>query len=144
MKHILRIDEDFENTYMQPHNTPLYGVCQTTTENGFVVRVELHKVKESQGYKDLRQYMIDNDFSGVIVNRIGVVYKLPTATYYHANPTNMETPNTIYKKALGAVRAALKNEYEYIKVANMRPTILVTETNSALWTGLEMADITDL
>lgn len=144
MKHLLSQSEfdSFRNVYYA--NTSQQGAKQTSTLSGFIVRVELHGVKDSQDYRLLRAYMLDNGFSKAISNPAGMTFKLPTATYFYPNPTNLTLDETVYRAALGAVRAALENEFASIKAQNAYPTILVTATQSLIWTGLDMAGIEDL
>jgi hypothetical protein len=121
----------------------LRNASHANSKQGYIVRVELHHIKDPKDYKELRQYMIDGGFHGIVVNDEGVSFKLPTATYYYPYPKHMQFISAVYEKAAIAVREALDGAYASIKADNQPPTILVTEANGLYWTGLELADDDD-
>jgi hypothetical protein len=115
----------------------------TFSRNGYIVRVELHQIENSKDYKELRQYMLDAGFYGVVVNDNGVRFKLPTATYYHPYPGHMQFTTAIHEKAAHAVQKALDGAYARVRAANRIPTVFVTSADGLYWTGLALAEEDD-
>jgi hypothetical protein len=98
----------------------------------FTVRVELHGVSD---YSNLHTEMQKEKFKTTITAGDGKEYHLPTAEYNLPDGID-DKRATVLNRAKRAITAALKNESQTIKNKNTPPTVLVTESNGRIWSGL--------
>lgn len=89
----------------------------------FLIRIELH---HETNYDPLHAAMARRGMTRFITGSDSRVYRLPTGTYYHTS-----TSSAAIVHATASAAAA--------EVGHKNPSVIVADTNSCRWSGLEIA-----
>lgn len=109
--------------------------------DGFLVRIELHGIKNSNDYKNLRQYLKEDEFQDFFIAAGNQQrFELPRATYFYPALSMRQRqvgPSEVHKKAEEAVKAAIEAEPLKTILDNKDATIIVAKSQTIYWTGLK-------
>lgn len=91
----------------------------------FTIRVELHHSRLLSEYVRLKDFMLKAGFLKTIPNDDGVLFILPQAEYYY--------------KGQVEIAAVLKAAQKAASKITTNYSILITESNGRIWSGLKLA-----